>query len=176
MFRNLIALAAALVLLAGCASSITKDIEIETDRNPKVDFAGYRSYAWLGSAAILSDSEGRWEPPNFDADAEIVFLIDRELRARGRVESQSNPDMLVFYGAGIDMDNIDIKYDESSSMTEFASVPRGALVVLLIDTETEVAIWGGVATAEIKQDPDPEVTRKRLDYAVRTMFKNFPKY
>lgn len=175
MYRKLLMFGAALMLLGGCASSITSDIEVETESNSKVDFSGYQSYSWLGSAAILRDPEGRWEPPNFDADAEIVFLIDRELRARGKLESQVNPDMLVFYGAGIDMDNIDIKVDPSTSMEEMANVPRGSLVVLLIDTRTEVAIWGGVATAKIKQDPDPEVTRKRLDYAVRTMFKNFPK-
>lgn len=175
MYRNLLLFGATLMLLAGCASSMTSDIEVETETNPKIDFSAYRSYSWLGSAAILRDPEGRWEPPNFDADAEISFLIDRELRARGKVETQVDPDMLVFYGAGIDMDNIDIKIDPSTSMEEMANVPRGALVVLLIDTATEIAIWGGIATAEIKQDPDPEVTRKRLDYAVRTMFKGFPK-
>ena len=174
MYRNLLMLGAALALLAGCANSMTSDIEVETDRNPQIDLSGYQSYSWLGSAAIMRDPEGRWEPPNFDADAEIVFLIDRELRARGRIESSVNPDMLVFYGAGIDMDNIDIKVDPATSMEEMANVPRGSLVVLLIDTATEVASWGGVATAEIKQDPDPEVTRKRLDYAVRTMFKEVP--
>ena len=116
MYRNILMLGVALALLSGCASSVTSDIEVETESNPKIDFAGYQSYSWLGSAAILRDPEGRWEPPNFDADAEIVFLIDRELRARGKVESQADPDMLVFYGAGIDMDNIDIKVDPSTSM------------------------------------------------------------
>ena len=55
MYRNLLTIGAALVLLAGCASSMTSDIVVETERNPKVSFAGYQSYSWLGSAAILRD-------------------------------------------------------------------------------------------------------------------------
>jgi hypothetical protein len=153
---------------------MTSDIKVDTEGNPKIDLGGYKTYSWVGSAAILHDPDGRWEPPNFDADAEIMFLIDRELRARGKSETRVDPDMLVFYGAGIDMENVDFKIDPETDMEEMTNVPRGALLVVLVDTETEIALWGGVATAEIKQDPDPEVIRKRLEYAVKTMFKRFP--
>ena len=52
MYRRLVTICAVLMLLAGCAGSMTSDIEVETDRDPKIDFAAYKSYSWLGSAAI----------------------------------------------------------------------------------------------------------------------------
>ena len=174
MYRKLLACCAVLMLLGGCASTMTGDIEVATEANPEVDLAGYKTYSWIGSAAILNDPEGRWEPPDFDADAELIFLINRELRAQGMSETRVDPDLLVFYGAGIDMASVDIKIDPATDTEEFSNVPRGALLVVLVDSETEAALWGGVATAEIKQDPDPEVVRKRLDYAIRTMFQRFP--
>jgi hypothetical protein len=175
MNRKLLACCFLPLLVLGCANPMTSDISIETETNPKVAFNGYKTYSWLGVAAILNDPEGRWEPPAFDADAEITFLIDRELRARGMVESQVDPDLLVFYGAGIDMESVEIKIDPDTDLEQMVNVPRGALTVILIDGESELAVWGGVATAEVKQDPDPEVVRKRLAYAIEKMFARLPK-
>ena len=94
MTRNAVVLVAALVplLFSACSSVPTKDIEFEAAADPKVRFAGYKSYAWLAEATILRDPDGHWKPPSFDADSEIRFLIDRELRGRGMTESASDPD------------------------------------------------------------------------------------
>ena len=164
-------LATSLLLLAGCASSVTQDIKVEADSDPKANLAGYKSYAWLGAAAIVFDDQGRWEPPAFDADAEIKFLIDRELREHGMAESSSNPDMIVAFAAGIDMAAMEIKTDPESELKTLENVPAGALSVILIDAQTGLAVWAGVAKGEVQQNPDQEVTKQRLDYAVTEMFK-----
>jgi len=174
MNRKLLALCLLPFLILGCANSLTSDISIETEANPKVDFKGYKTYSWIGTAAIVNDPEGRWAPPAFDADAEITFLINRELHARGMVETQVDPDMLVFYGAGIDMQSMEIKIDPNTDLEQMVNVPKGALTVLLIDAASELAIWGGAAIAEVKQDPDLEVIRKRLAYAIEKMFARLP--
>jgi hypothetical protein len=163
------------LLAAACASAVTKDIQIEAEADPKANFKGYKSYAWLGSAAIVFDSVGQWEPPQFDADAEITFLIDRELRKRGIVESSVNPDMLVAFAAGIDMDSLEIKVDPKSEIATLENVPQGALVIALVDAETGVAIWAGLATADVQQQPSQETVKKRLDYAVTSMLKKLPR-
>ena len=175
MKKHLIALAAALLLLSGCASNVTKDIMVETEANPKVSFDGYSSYTWLGSAAIVYDPEGQWEPPQFDMDAEIKFLIDRELRKHGMTETSSSPDLIVAFAAGIDMATMEIKTDPDSKLETLENVPMGALSVILIDAKTGFAIWGGVATAEVQQNPDQEIIKQRLDYAVSSMFKQLKK-
>jgi hypothetical protein len=170
MNKKLFSVLAILLLVTGCAS-VTKDIMVDTDADPKTNFAGYASYTWLGSAAIVYDPKGKWEPPQFDADAEIRFLIDRELRARGMSESSANPDLIVAYAAGIDMSSMDIKIDPESNLETLRNVPMGALTIALIDGKTGLAIWAGVATAEIQENPGLDVIKKRLDYAVSSMFK-----
>jgi hypothetical protein len=161
--------------VGGCATVDTKDIEINTEADPKANFAGYKSYTWLGTAAILFDDAGKWEPPNFDADSQVEFLINRELRKRGMSEDSVSPDMLVAYAAGIDMDSLRAKVDPESNIVSLQNVPEGALLLILIDAETGVAIWAGLATAEVKDNPDSETVKGRLDYAVTSMLAKLSK-
>jgi hypothetical protein len=175
MKKYLFTLIATVVLLGGCASSVTKDIMVDTEADPKANLSGYKSYAWLGSAAIVFDEKGQWEPPQFDADAEIKFLIDRELRAKGMTEDSVNPDLIIAYAAGIDMDSMEIKTDPENELEVLENVPVGALTVVMVDADTALAIWAGVATAEIQENPTAETTKKRLDYAVSKMFAKLPK-
>lgn len=176
MIKNrLLSLFAVLLLVTGCATSVTKDISVDTDSDPKTNFSGYKSYAWLGSATIVYDAEGKWEPPSFDADAEIKFLIDRELRKRGMVEDSLNPDMIVIFAAGVDMDVMQYKVEPESEIDLLENVPLGALSVVLVDADTEIVIWAGLATAEIQEEPSSDVVKKRLDYAVTEMFKELPR-
>ena len=98
MKQGILLLTVGVMLLTGCSSVPTRDIQIETQANPKINFDGYTTYSWLGSAAILRDPSGQWEPPEFDADTEIRHLIDRELRKRGMLETTDNPDMIVTFG------------------------------------------------------------------------------
>jgi hypothetical protein len=174
MKKHIFTIATLLLLISGCASNVTKDIMVETDSDPKADLSGYTSYAWLVSASIVFDDKGQWEPPQFDADAEIKFLIDRELRKHGMTEDSVNPDLVIAYAAGIDMDSMDIKTDPESGLEALENAPIGALTVIMIDAETGLAIWAGVATADIQESPTAETTKKRLDFAVSQMFAKLP--
>ena len=92
------------------------------------------------------------------------------------VEDSVDPDLLVTFAAGIDMENMDLDIDEDGDLKEtLSNVPVGALTIILVDANTSVVIWAGIATAEIQQSPDQEVIKKRLEYAVSTMFKHLPK-
>lgn len=165
----------AIVLLSSCSSIPTKDIKFDTEADPKVNFAGYETYAWLGAAAILNDPYGQWEPPTFDADAEIKFLIDRELRKRGMSENSADPDMFVVFAAGIDMETLELKADPQTKMEKWSNVPQGALLIAMVDGESTFVIWAGVATAEIQQSPDTQTVKARLDYAVTGLLKELPR-
>ena len=177
MIKKIILMASMLAFVAGCVSSQMKDISVEAGADSDTDFLAYRHYTWLGSAAIVFDPEGRWEPPNFDADAEIQFLINSALRKRGLYENANDPDLIVAYAAGIDMESMKIKTDSVDPVLRetLENVPAGALSVILIDAASGEAVWIGTATAEIQQNPDSELVRKRLEYAVNSMFKQLPR-
>jgi hypothetical protein len=164
-----------LMLIAGCASVPTKDIQVDAQADPKANFSGYKTYAWLGAAAIVNDPYGQWEPPQFDADAEIMFLIDRKLRKRGMSENTVGPDLVIAFAAGIDMEALGLKVDTKTKMDMLENVPQGGLVVVFVDSGSGFVIWVGVATAELQENPDTQTVKARLDYAVTQLFKKLPK-
>ena len=166
--------ASVVMLFAGCATTPTKDIQVEAQTDPKAKMSGYKTYTWLMSAAILNDAYGQWEPPAFDADTEIKHLIDRELRKRGLSEKSVNPDMVVAFAAGIDMDALEVKVDPNGDMRAL-NVPTGGLAVMLVDSQTGYIIWMGVATADVQDRPDTQTAKARLDYAVTKLFRKLPK-
>jgi hypothetical protein len=163
-----------MLLFAACATAPT-DIKVSAEADPKVNLSGYKTYAWLVSAKILNDPEGKWEPPQFDADAEIKWLIDRELRKRGIMEVTTNPDIIIGYAAGIDMEALELKENPETKMIMVENAPKGALALVFIDASTGFPIWAGVAEADIQENPSMDLVRKRLDYAVSEMFKLLPK-
>jgi hypothetical protein len=164
-----------LMLIAGCSSVPTKDIQVDAQADPKANFSGYKTYAWLGAAAIVNDPYGQWEPPQFDADAEIMFLIDRKLRKRGMSENTAGPDLVIAFAAGIDMEALGLKVDTKTKMDMLENVPQGGLVVVFVDSGSGFVIWVGVATAELQENPDTQTVKARLDYAVTQLFKKLPK-
>jgi len=164
-----------IMLVAGCATVPTQDIKVEAQADPKANFNGYKTYDWLGAAAIVNDPYGQWEPPEFDADTEISFLIDRELRQRGMSQRAGDPDLIVAYAAGIDMDRLELKVDPKTKINMVESVPRGGLIVVLVDSQSGFVIWIGSATAEIQDKPTTQTVKARLDYAVSKLLKQLPK-
>jgi hypothetical protein len=162
------------LFLSGCATVPTSDIVIETAVDKKVNIGAYVSYGWLASAGILKDPEGQWEPPGFDADKEIRFLVNRELRKRGITEVSRNPDFLVAYVLGVDMTALKLKENPETKIYEIKNIPKGALVLILIDPETQNAIWIGTATAQPEKDMDMEARKNRLDYIITKMLKELP--
>jgi hypothetical protein len=162
-------------LLSACTTFPKEDIEVTAEADPKVNFSGYKTYTWLGSAGILNDPLGTWEPPEFDIDQEVRDLIERELIKRGMVKTMQDPDMLVLYALGVDMAALELKENPEAQMKMLENVPRGAMLILMIDPDTDFVIWVGAATAEVQQNPETEVVKSRLDYAVTQMIKKLPK-
>lgn len=162
----------AVLFLAACAStSLTRDIEVETETDAAADLKAYQTYAWIGSAEIVNDPHGHWEPPALDADTEIRHLINTEMRDQGFVEVERDPDLLVGFAAGIDMAALELVDNPDTDMQTLENVPRGALLVVLIDASTRYAVWAGIAAGNVKSQRPAEETRKRLAYAVDEMFK-----
>jgi hypothetical protein len=159
------------ILLGSCAGVPTDDIELDAQGAPGFEIGQYSSYAWLGSAQIVNDPQGEWEPDGFDADAEVRFLIDRELRQRGMIEVVRKPDLLVGFLAGIDMESLDLRDIPDQEVPVLEKTSRGALAIVLINPDTRQPMWAGAATATLNKDRSIHDIRARLDYAVSGIFK-----
>jgi hypothetical protein len=83
--------------------------------------------------------------------------------------------MIVAFAAGVDMDALGLKVDPETKIDTLENIPRGGLVVTLVDSNTGYIIWLGVATAEVQQNPDVETVKARLDYAVTQMMLHLPR-
>jgi len=163
------------LILSGCTSALTKDIEVKAESDPTVNLGKYKTYAWLGSAQILHDPDGQWEPPEFDADAELKFLIDGQLRNRGMTEVNRNPDLVIAFIAGIDMAVLELKEDPKEDIKMLQKTPKGALVLLFLDGRNGETVWAASAVGNVqRQELSTEDVRKRLDYVVTEMFKKLP--
>lgn len=171
--RSLVALLTSLAV--ACATLPTGDIKVETETVPGTDLSAYKTYAWLAAAKILNDPAGRWEPPKFDADAEIKWLIDREMRARGISEVTGFPDVFVAFVAGVDMAQLELKEDPKTRIGVLKNAPKGALAVIFIDGTTGEPVWAGSAVGDVKSDRPAAESKARLDYAVTQMFKRLPR-
>ena len=104
-----------------------------------------------------------------------MFLIDRELRARGWTEVTENPSALLAYGVLADYETLKVKIDPNGDLVFEDQVPVGALFVALMDPEIEGAVWIGAAAAEILEKPESEAVKKRLDHAVTHIIATLPK-
>jgi hypothetical protein len=175
MNRYLLAGLIVFALFGTACTSITKDIRVGAEADPFAKFGKYETYAWLGSAQIVYDPIGKWEPPDFDSDAEVKFLIDRELRKKGMIEDRKEPDLLVGYMAGIDMAAMKLKKNPETDKVRLENVPVGGVAIMLVDTATGYVVWLGYAAGKVRQDqPTIPVIRERLDYAVTHMFELLP--
>mgnify|MGYP001811873720 CR=1 FL=1 len=163
------------LLLSACATAPLEDITVNAEADPKAQFSGYKTYAWLATAQILYDPEGQWEPRNVDIDAEVQKIINIELRMRGKVEDAANPDMLVVYAAGVDMTTLDLKENPETSQKLLENIPEAALIVALIDADTGYVVWLGEAVGDVQQQANKDTVRTRIQYAVSQMFRLLPK-
>jgi len=165
------------MLLTACASQpqLTKDIEVTAKQQPGVDLGRYRTYAWLDTARIVNDPRGQWEPPDFDSDAEVTRLVERELAKHGMTLVADKPDMVVTFVAGIDMASLELREDPDNKGQEtLQNIPKGALMVVLADAVSRVRLWVGVAAGDVGKQPDSSAVQRRLDYAITEMFRQYP--
>jgi len=163
------------IFLSACASSLTKDIEVEAASDPKVNLKAYTTYAWLGSAALLNDPTGKWQTPKFDISSDIKFQIDSQLRDKGLAEvADQSAEVAMSFFAGVDMEAQGLKVDPATDVKIPENIPKSGLIVVALDVKTGYVIWMGVATADVKDGATVAESKARIAYAINKMFN--PKF
>jgi hypothetical protein len=162
-------------LTLGCGGGLTKDIEVQAVADQKVQFSGYKSYAWLGAVGAVNDPAGLWAPKKYDVGAELKLIVDQELAERGWKES-AQADVLVTLLVVADVKQLEeIKLNRAQDMAEFVVVGEGAILIELLDAQKGKTVWMGAAGGETRSDYTTEQSKKRLAYAVKQLFKLLPR-
>ena len=167
-------------LVGACSPSVpTSDIKVRSAADQKANLAGYKTFAWLGSSSALVDRTGVWAEKDFDARTEVEFLVDQALRQHGLTVSQGDPDLLVDLTILAEVQDVEEKKVEEEKSKRrgavtFDAIGEGALMVELIDAETDKTVWIGGAKGDIRHSRTPDETKQRLSYAVDELFKTLP--
>jgi hypothetical protein len=166
-----------MALFAGaCTHAKTDDIHVHSAADVKTNFKGYKTYGWYGSLSVLQDQTGTWVPRDRDVMAEVKFLVDKKMRELGLVEVKSNPDLLVGMLIVADVQQLQKLEDErGQAVAGFERVGKGALVVELVDAETNKTVWLGGAEGEAHGGYSTKQSNERLAYAVDKLFDELPR-
>jgi predicted small secreted protein len=161
-------------LLACATKSVGKDIKAEGIVDTQANLEGYKTYGWLAGIGVLKDPEQRWKPVGFDADSEIRFLVDTQLRKRGLTPVEGTPDAYVAYmilaHTDLQAEQIETWFGDKADLSNREG---GALIVVLLDAETQKVIWAGMAMAQARKDRTPEIAKARLAIAVDKIFSYY---
>jgi len=169
----IVLLSAFFITLSGCAT-VTGDIQVESELVPNVKWSSYKTYDWLSAFEAVKDPNNSWKAPDIDITGDIKYLIDRELRNRNINSSAGVPDLAVSFFIGVDMEHKEHQLDPETKIKLNKKIPKGALVVVLIDVKSGEVVWMGNAVADIQENASNDLVRQRLDYAINEMFKTLP--
>ena len=161
------------LLLMTVLLSLPASAGVQVDQDPQANFDNYRTFAWRGGTEA-----GRPEVQRM-----IVNAVERELTKLGfrRVEGAgAEADLYVTTTA---MANIDSHLGGSAFNSDYYAIglisaqvvatTRGSLMVDLLDGESGLPVWRGLAS-ETMSLPDQEKLRKKINKVVGKMFKKYP--
>lgn len=160
-----LAIAAAILLMASAVSAGVK-VKWQDD----ADFSNYGSFAWKKGAPALDER----------VQAEIVRMVNRELKAKGLSEVEGEADLYVMtyaYGEGKASTSVDMGLyggmDGIGVPTSSTKVnTAGTLMVRLVDAGTDSPVWEGRADKTLGENVSKAL--KKIDKMIRKMFEQFP--
>jgi len=159
-----------------CSSTPTSDIHVHSAADAKANLGEYKSYAWNASAGMLRDRTGIFVPKDVDTQAEVIYLVDKNMRDRGMTQAREQPDLLVSLLFVADVKDVEeIKSSRGAALTTLDPIGEGALLIELIDAETGKTVWLGGAEGEVRGSRTAEESKERLAYAVDKLFETLPK-
>jgi hypothetical protein len=177
-------MAAILLAVVGCASQGSPGkLFVQTQHDSDVDYAAYRSYAWVAGDAAWANPVFRQYP---ELPAMITAAVGAQLAAKGFEQTSADAaDFLVAMSASIQEVTVISKrryqgwsdgYGRSAlsygnSVTRLDKMSEGTLILEVVDTASEGVVWqahaAGVVTGR-------DHIAEAVDAAVIRMLETFP--
>ncbi len=151
--------------ITGCVS--TSDITVDNAQSKKVNLDGYKTYQFIEGSGVAEDKATKKILNSKKTSARIEMLINSELIKKGKVPVSKDPDFLIAYLGGADMEAVAEKLDKHGKEV-IENRPEAAMILMLVDADTGSILWISTAEGKVKNLPIEE-KRKRLEYAVKKM-------
>ncbi len=179
-------------IVAGCSGSANKaekaleaPMVVKSKTEPGADFTTYETWAWV-PLQIGAQIDPTIDNPEFKSM--IGDAVEREMFTRGyrRVEIQDRPDLMVNVHAAVN--DVDDAYIDEHYNGEYYPAYRmeidgeklaeewkeGSILVILFDSKTMQAVWGGGVETEAFEDLPLDVVRQRVDKGIRKIMETLP--
>lgn len=152
-----------IVLSSGCSE--TAGVRVQTQYGPGVKFTGLGdAYCWASRDEPRGQDSRQVENPQINEL--IVRGVEARLKERGFIrQTQGIPDFWVDYR---------VATKELGDKVYGRTYEKGWLILDVVDPDDDRIIWRGSANVNMYEPVTPDVTEKRITYALNEMFKTFP--
>ncbi len=149
--------------------SVAPTVKVSFDK--EADFSRYKTYDWVPT------QEPAANPVNH---IRITRAVERELELKGLKKSMENPDLRVTYFAKVEKKLRGQGHQEDSpwqpspdvrTVVDFKRVQEGTIIVELLDDDTKLTLWRGVATGKA---PSPDEVGPAIDSTIKKVLADYP--
>lgn len=162
----------AFAMLAACSG-----ISVKSDRDPDANFSQFKSFAVL---------EKRQQSKLSPVDQHIRSAIVAQLTAKGlrQLNTTDEADLAIEYQVTTEERTVSQTlqsgwgysgYQRSRALSENIDLTVGTLVIVAFQREGGKLVWNGSASGTINPYRSPRQRERRINDAVRRMFKDFPR-
>ena len=172
MFAKRWAVVLVFALLAGC-----HQFHVESQVDPTVDFAQYKTYSFSTTASDIPEGFTSGHLFNSIMQRRIRAELYQELAKKGFTQvARGDANFIISFSTGARQDVDAVRADDGKTEPgavggSASAVTRGALVIHFIDPKTKKVLWQGWAEAVMKAGEDLD---EKVRAAVREVMKQFP--
>lgn len=177
LFRILIILSIAGVLLSGC-STVSK---VYSSEEPGVNLYKYHTYNWLDNE-LASDGNKGPEWLTASTQNKVRTAVENQISNYGFKPCDDNPDLVLHYHVIIKNEVLYVhdwtcgadegKFNRCNRVSP-VQYREGTLIIDFIDAKTGEQVWRGAAVS-VLNNMLPTDVEGRIQEAVKAIFKKFP--
>jgi hypothetical protein len=161
------------ITVAGCSVTVKETFD------KQVDFSRYKTYCWMAGC------EFNFTGPTYLNDSlakeNIRKAIEAELRAKGLILSDDNPDLLVGFTITV-KDEQAVVYHRAEDTPifikpldldkEVINYLKGSLIIGLADAKESRMVWQSNVSAYTEMKPD--LSEQNIRKGIKQALKNYP--
>ena len=174
-------LGAALMLAASLTQA--QNVTIDSELRPNTDFSHFKSYAWASQPDIKQDSK-LYAKNDLALKRQVRDAVGNAMDGRGYTLAPQSPDLIINVRVfdkpttikgytGSSTDNITPGEIQSLGKETDINIQAGTILVNLVDTKTDQAVWQGLASG-LTSTNGLDRQEGKIREAINLIFNKYP--